>query len=352
MTTKETLSIHQPEDILGYIPHLLGYWPEDSLVAITMQGRHLGATLRVDLPSSASPGVRASFSDYVRNHLLSDHQADGVVLAFYVDEGWDDGSVICRAMPFLVSLHQSLEAVGLPVRDAWFIGSTYWRSAFCSDPDCCPVPGLPVEQIRNSRINAELIYRGSTVGSSPASKDNPPVIALGREADPSVLEAERRFTEQLEDAWQSELCFDAVLAVWRQVLSRAVSRDLAGLRDPAGSLEPRTSGGSMPSLLDGPAGRDLAGFLRATLTVPAWRDAVMVMAAAGPASAKAGAGSFKLFSDEVSQTLPFDVLELGLAAAEAEPDSSAGGGLRAINSGEGASAFSRRGAVGPAAPCS
>lgn len=51
MTSNRTLSIHQPEDILGYIPpHMLGYWPEDSLVAITMQGRslapHCGWTCR------------------------------------------------------------------------------------------------------------------------------------------------------------------------------------------------------------------------------------------------------------------------------------------------------------------
>ena len=63
MTAPDHLRITGPEDILGFIPHSLGYWPENSLVAMTMQGKRLGATLRVDLPVSAvevcsrSPGA-------------------------------------------------------------------------------------------------------------------------------------------------------------------------------------------------------------------------------------------------------------------------------------------------------
>ena len=50
MTAPQHLTITGPEDILGYVPHSLGYWPSRSLVAMTMQGKRLGATLRVDLP--------------------------------------------------------------------------------------------------------------------------------------------------------------------------------------------------------------------------------------------------------------------------------------------------------------
>src|SRR6478672_6700707 len=51
MTAPDHLRITGPEDILGFIPHSLGYWPENSLVAMTMEGKRLGATLRVDLPA-------------------------------------------------------------------------------------------------------------------------------------------------------------------------------------------------------------------------------------------------------------------------------------------------------------
>jgi hypothetical protein len=58
MNAPEHLIISGPEDILGYVPHTLGYWPTSSLVAMTMQGKRLGATLRVDLPEGTiSPGL-------------------------------------------------------------------------------------------------------------------------------------------------------------------------------------------------------------------------------------------------------------------------------------------------------
>ena len=55
MTAPDHLRITGPEDILGFIPHSLGYWPASSLVAMTMQGKRLGATLRVDLPDPETP---------------------------------------------------------------------------------------------------------------------------------------------------------------------------------------------------------------------------------------------------------------------------------------------------------
>jgi hypothetical protein len=59
MTAPEHLTITGPEDVLGFIPHSLGYWPSNSLVAMTMQGKRLGATLRVDLPDlGAEPDLR------------------------------------------------------------------------------------------------------------------------------------------------------------------------------------------------------------------------------------------------------------------------------------------------------
>src|SRR5689334_7049742 len=117
MTTNRTLSIHQPEDILGYIPHMLGYWPEDSLVAITMQGKVLGATLRVDLPALGSDDWLACFAGQIRDYLIADEAANGVLLAVYTDVGWNDGTVISRTTPLLDFLRGSLDQVDLAVRE-------------------------------------------------------------------------------------------------------------------------------------------------------------------------------------------------------------------------------------------
>jgi hypothetical protein len=293
MTTNRTLSIHQPEDILGYIPHMLGYWPEDSLVAITMQGRVLGATLRVDLPPGRSRWALDSFADVIRNYLIADEDADGVVLAIYTDVGWDDGGVLCTSIPLLEALQLSLQEVGLPIRDAWLIGSEYWRGAYCSDASCCPAPGLPVDRIKNSRLSAELVYRGSAIGPSPRSGLGNLLLARQGALDPLVMEAESRYAELLRGRWLSEACLDAVLAVWLQVINGCSQSQSAQL-------------GTDDRLL---------GFLRHTLTVATWRDAVMVMAAAGIGSAKSGAEAFGFFVDDDVDCLPFDPGELGVSFA-------------------------------------
>ncbi|MFK0040754.1 DUF4192 domain-containing protein [Paenarthrobacter sp. NPDC090517] len=292
MNSNRTLSIHQPEDILGYIPHMLGYWPEDSLVAITMQGKVLGATLRVDLPNLDSQLARSGFADQIRSFLIADEEANGVVLALYTDTGWDDGSVVREAIPLLEALQLSLDEVDLSVRDAWLVGAGYWRSAYCANLDCCPLPGLPVDRIKNSRLSAELVYRGSSIGPSPRSGPGMPQLTRPGALNPLVLASESRYGKQILGGWRSERCLDAVLAVWDHVLKRCAADD---------PLQPR-------------ADAEIMGFLRTTLRVPAWRDAVVVMAAAGMESAKSGAAAFGLFIEDDAGAA-FDPQELGIPAS-------------------------------------
>ncbi|MFE4198841.1 DUF4192 domain-containing protein [Paenarthrobacter sp. NPDC056912] len=295
MTTNEALSIHQPEDILGYIPHVLGFWPEDSLVAITMQGRVLGATLRVNLPTPRPPQALAMFADHIRRYLLADGAADGVVLAVYSEAGWADSTMVNKAAPLLEALQQSFGEVDLAVRDAWLVGSEFWRSAYCPDESCCPMPGLPVSCIKDSRLSAEMVYRGSAIGSAPTSPSGQPLNARRGSLDPLVHAAETRYAEEILDQWRSESCLDAVLAVWHHALAKGA----------AGTFpEPATDAGLM-------------GLLRTTLKIPAWRDAVAVMAAAGIGSAKSGAASSGMLSQGGSRKPPFDLGEFGIPSAAA-----------------------------------
>lgn len=309
MTTNKTLSIRRPEDILGYIPHMLGYCPEDSLVAITMQGKILGATLRVDLPIRHSPQVLAGFAERVRSYLISDEEADGVVVALYSDAGWADGAVVRTMVPLLEELRQCLDEVDLTVRDVWLVGKQYWRSAYCTDLGCCPVPGHSVDRIRDSSLSAELVYQGSTVGPPPGAGPGTSSLARHGSLDVEILEAEARYGDRLLSLWRNEQCLDAVLAVWQHVIS--------------------TQGGGDP--LQPAQDARLIGFLRMTLKVPAWRDAVIVMAAAGIESAKSGAAAYGLFDGDGGldgnggfygdggEGPVFDPCEVGVPAVAATP---------------------------------
>lgn len=269
MTAPEQLKISRPEDILGFIPHSLGYWPDASLVAMTLHGKRLGATLRLDLPG---PEVLASPAKYlraVRRYLEADKDADGTLLAVFTSNG---GALSpSRYDSLLAGLDSVLERAGMPVREAWYVGNDYWREAWCMDVSCCPLPGKPVQDIRDSALNAEMVYRGSSIGPAPERRPSAvrPVPSLHQAA---VLEAQAAWAPELDLRRRSRAQFRAVLDVWDALLAR---------RD------------GVPWLPE--AERD--GFLRASLMFPAWRDAILVMTVAGKAAAEAGADQFGILDD-------------------------------------------------------
>jgi hypothetical protein len=275
MTLPEHLTVHCPEDILGFIPHSLGYWPADSLVALTLQGKRLGATLRLDLPGPEVLADPKKFASTVRDYLCADQQADASLLVFFTNEGWMDGCLgsVETYSGLLESLQAVLGTAGMPVRDAWYVGDSYWRDANCTDESCCPLPGRPISDIRDSRLNAEMVFRGSSVGPAPEDQDPVPA-AMPEEARARLRAAEAAWMVPLELRRGSRAQFNALLDSW-EILLRS---------------------GQCPAE---PLGQ---GFVRATLRVPAWRDAVLVMAAAGRAAASAGADHFGIFDTACSLT--------------------------------------------------
>jgi hypothetical protein len=393
MTAPDHLRITGPEDILGFIPHSLGYWPENSLVAMTLQGKRLGATLRVDLPlpggggaaraaggavgggasgggggsggsgaggrgravpkRGSGSGRKDPLADFARNvvaYLQADEVADGSLLAFFTDTDADSRRGGQAWAALLKELELALEAAGLPLRDAWMIGAEFWRNAYCDDPACCGTPGRPIEEIRNSRLNAEMVYRGSSVGAVPGAQGtNPAPLSV----DPAVRAAERGWAEQFSPRRRDRAQFDQVLDVWTMAMQAAsdlehppglapgapapsasapdagrpdagnhaagihhagtpdAGNHAAGIhhagtpeagKHPAGNLslsktdlnssDPRTA--ALPLQLSS----ELAGYLRASLCIPSWRDAVLVMGAAGRCAAEFGAEDFGMFDTE------------------------------------------------------
>ncbi|SDT18667.1 protein of unknown function [Pseudarthrobacter equi] len=268
MTAPDRLTVTGPADILGFIPHSLGYWPSDSLVAMTMHGRQLGATLRLDLPAPEGDAAPEHYLQAVRGYLDADTSADGTLLAVFTS---DMHLAAGTYGPLLAGLAPVLDQAGMPVRDAWYVGADYWRDAYCLDAECCPAPGRPVQEIRDSALNAEMVYRGSSVGPAPERQEAAarPVPAMHRAA---AIEAEEEWVCGLSPRRRSLAQFRLVLDVWEDLLAR-----------PAG----------LPWVPE----VDRDGFLSASLLVPHWRDAVLVMSAAGRNAAEAGVEGLCLFDD-------------------------------------------------------
>lgn len=168
MRKNDKIKVSAGEDLLAFIPHIVGYWPERSVVCIGMSGKALRATMRLDIPPEGAAEL-AGFAAMAAAQLAGDTEADGVLLAFFADREWDDPHDFPQARVY-VSLQEAFAKAGLPVRDAWYVGKGHWRSIECTNASCCPWPGRSNTEITGSFVNAELVYRGSTVEASPRDR--------------------------------------------------------------------------------------------------------------------------------------------------------------------------------------
>ena len=206
-----------PADVLAFIPHTLGFAPQESFVAMTLQGNKIGATLRVDAPLGLEP---ANFAQTTVSYLTADEAATGSLLVIYTDEKTSDGG-----RPYsghVETLRAELETAGMPLQDAWLVTSELWRNYHCADPSCCPDQTL--DAITTSNGNAALIYRGSAVNGFTA-----PAPFAGDETAREAIAAHK------PDGWPDDL--EASRAAWAKVLDDPKSLTTQTAHQLAGALQ-------------------------------------------------------------------------------------------------------------------
>lgn len=258
MTKQEKIRVTSGADILAFIPHTVGYWPERSCVCIAMSGKGLRATMRLDLPRWADADY-GRYAQIAARQLCSDEEADGVLIAIFGGTDWQ----IDQAPPELAlfdSLKDQFEGCGLTVRDAWYVGENHWRSMECTDLACCSIPGTSNSAIHASLINTELVFRGSMIAPSPRQSaiqqchvEEPAVAAY-------VSKRAREYQGQLGGKGLASEQIPLVLQAWERALAYW-------------PCEPS---------------EESAAFLAASLRQPTVRDAVMVSLAVSPELSLAG----------------------------------------------------------------
>jgi hypothetical protein len=153
----EKLTIKTPPDVLSFIGHTLGFWPQESLVCITLNQNSIGATLRIDLPRQ--PGQELPYARTVAHYLTSDTTATSILFAVYTSETSQHGQARPQAGT-IAALTGVLAEQGITIRDGLFVGDETF-SPYDGDPGTSLA--LPVSSTQTSTINAEFIYRGSFV---------------------------------------------------------------------------------------------------------------------------------------------------------------------------------------------
>jgi hypothetical protein len=237
-----SVRLSDPGDVAAALPHLLGFPPRESLVAVSLRAGTVGLTARVDLPAAEHRGPVVG--GIVRS-LRTDRPA--AVLLAVVSE--DDDVVLGGPpeLPHRPLVHEAVlgfAAAGIAVRQVLLVRRGRWWSYDCPLECCAPGAGQPLPtgtstlavasvlagQVLEADRDA-LVRRLAPVGFLAAA-------GMARACDEVGDEVARTAAEQ---GWEAvaEESWSAVLAAveacgpgsTRQLTDRQVARAAWGLRD-------------------------------------------------------------------------------------------------------------------------
>jgi len=225
-----SVRITGPGAVVAAVPSLCGFVPQESLVAICLQGprRRIGLTLRVDLPA-----VRDDVVGVAELAARLEHeQPAAVVLVVCTDAAGDrpHQELLDRLCDALDDVH---------VLDRLLLRSGRWRSYDCDDLTCCPADGQPVPEPAAALV-AEAAYGGRAVlpdRAALAASFAPPAWLAARVAEQQLDEAMEQWLLSVADQGLDAARRDAVAAV-RDALAFEVRAEpaeaaslVAGLQD-------------------------------------------------------------------------------------------------------------------------
>ncbi|AJT40760.1 DUF4192 domain-containing protein [Psychromicrobium lacuslunae] len=256
MTAQTPLTIAEPAELLAYLPHALGYFPERSLMVVGLRGKTIGGTVRVDLPDvNSSLEQCREFSETVAECLAVDRLADASVLALFTGVDWLDGEDpgFDRLM---LCLREALQLRGKPVCQAWWLGERYFRNYLCRDERCCPSPGVLLSKLKSSRLNTELVFRGSSYFSDLSEATQAPT--LSRVEQLAMYRGFSRNMLRLGEAMARQP-LEHTLSDWSaemRRLGRARTAAWGGNRAAGGEAQPWERWGGLMAILQCPRFRD------------------------------------------------------------------------------------------------
>ncbi|MBK5307047.1 MAG: DUF4192 domain-containing protein [Frankiaceae bacterium] len=215
-----------PGEIAAAVPHLCGFVPTESLVAVSLRGerRRIGLSLRLDLmPAEADEDV----AEQVAARLAHD-DASAVVLVVYTEEpGGRPRDPLVRAVIDAVELR------GMTIMEGLLVRAGAWSSYTCSHPECCPPEGTAVPAPADV-IAAAAAYDGRVVlrdREELVASLAPPVLLAARLAEQRLDAALVRWLAVVEGSGP-EAARTQSLAALRNALTGSVEHDVADLVVP------------------------------------------------------------------------------------------------------------------------
>lgn|GEM_PF-6101206 len=200
------LTIKDPADLLSFIGHTLGFWPQESLVCITLNKDKVGATLRIDLPKQS--GLEIHSARTVAAYLTSDERANVIVFALYTSENLEPGEArpqraTTAASPEYQSKKASPSAMAstspTPPTTPTLVRTSRSRSAAPNTPRSTPNSHLPRQRHRTHQPSnppdGDPQARGHCRRRTSHESDPQPVTGRSRPGRARALERDAEHEE-------------------------------------------------------------------------------------------------------------------------------------------------------------
>ena len=164
--------VRRPDELLAIIPYMIGFHPDESIVAVFLSSGRIRLMARMNLPPESASDELAERID----GLARQHEAHALALVAYSAASLPANRLLTRLMERL-DKHK--------LTDVLYVGHGRWWSLICGD-EWCPLIGTPFDP-GSHRVSAEAVFAG--LGARASRQELEASISGPSQADLPRLEA-------------------------------------------------------------------------------------------------------------------------------------------------------------------
>jgi hypothetical protein len=142
---RKGFQVRRPDELLAIIPYLIGFHPDESIVAVFIQSGRVVLAARIDLPPESADDELAAQIEY----LAKRHDVSALALVAYSAASLPAHRLLTRLMDRLGN-HK--------LADVIYVGHGRWWSLTCGE-DCCPLSGTPFDH-GSHPLSAAAVFAG------------------------------------------------------------------------------------------------------------------------------------------------------------------------------------------------